>query len=131
MGGAVTQLTKNFTREELACHHCGQMHMPQADIDRLQRLRDRVGHFLKVSSGYRCPTHNNAVSKTGHDGPHTKGAVDVLIHGPEAFHLLVAALAEGYTGIGVNQIGKLEGRFIHLDAIDDSVKSPRPALWSY
>ena len=127
----MTQLTKNFSRAELACKHCGELHMPVADIDRLQRLRDRVGHVLIVSSGYRCPTYNNVVSKTGRDGPHTKGAVDIAIHGPEAFHLLVAALALGYTGIGVNQTGPLEKRFIHLDAIDDTAELPRPALWSY
>ena len=127
----MTQLTKNFSRAELACKHCGELHMPLADIDRLQRLRDRVGHVLIVSSAYRCPTHNNTVSKTGRDGPHTKGAVDIAIHGPEAFHLLVAALALGYTGIGVHQTGPLEKRFIHLDAIDDTAELPRPALWSY
>ena len=127
----MTQLTKNFSRDELACRHCGELHMPVADIDRLQRLRDRVGHVLIVSSAYRCPTHNNAVSKTGRDGPHTKGAVDIAIHGPEAFHLLVAALALGYTGIGVHQTGKLEGRFIHLDSLPDADGTPRPAIWSY
>ena len=129
----MTQLTKNFSRAELACKHCGELHMPVADIDRLQRLRDRVGHVLIVSSAYRCPTHNNAVSKTGRDGPHTKGAVDIAIHGPEAFHLLVAALALGYTGIGVSQAPDTpqEKRFIHLDSLPDKDGTPRPAIWSY
>ena len=127
----MTQLTKNFSRAELACRHCGELHMPVADIDRLQRLRDKVGHVLIVSSAYRCPQHNNAVSKTGRDGPHTKGAVDIAIHGPEAFHLVVAALALGYTGIGVQQTGPLEKRFIHLDSLPDAEGSPRPFIWSY
>ena len=128
----MTQITKNFSRAELACKHCGELHMPVADIDRLQRLRDKVGHVLIVSSAYRCPTHNNAVSKTGRDGPHTKGAVDIAVSNVvEAFHLLVAAVALGYTGIGVNLTGPLEKRFLHLDTLDDSPESPRPALWSY
>ena len=87
-----------------------------------------------MSSAYRCPTHNNAVSKTGRDGPHTKSAVDIAIHDPtEAFHLLVAALAEGYTGIGVNLAPDTprEKRFLHLDVIADTAELPRPALWSY
>ena len=127
----MTQLTKNFTRQELSCRHCGELHMPVEDIDRLQRLRDKVGHVLIVSSAYRCPQHNNAVSKTGRDGPHTTGAVDIAIHGPEAFHLVVAALALGYTGIGVQQTGPLEKRFIHLDSLPDAEGSPRPFIWSY
>ena len=127
----MTQLTKNFSREELACKHCGKMEIPPVDIERLQRLRDRVGHLLTVSSGYRCPEHNNAVSKTGRSGPHTRSAVDIAIHGVNAFHLLVAALAEGYTGIGVNQTGPLEKRFIHLDALEDVENIPRPNIWTY
>ena len=124
-------LTKNFTREELACKHCGKMEIPLASIKRLQRVRDRVGHFLKVSSAYRCPEHNNAVSKTGRTGPHTKAAFDVAVHSDEAYHVTQAALAEGFTGIGVNQKGPLEQRFIHLDDLTDEEEIPRPRVWSY
>lgn len=127
------QLTKNFSREELACKHCGKMEIPLASVQRLQRVRDRAGHFLKVSSAYRCGEHNNAVSKTGRDGPHTFGAFDVLVHGPEAYQVIVAALAEGFTGIGVNQAPDVprEKRFVHLDDLEDTEKLPRPMVWSY
>ena len=127
----MTQLTKNFTRAELACKHCGRMDIPTASIERLQRVRDRVGHVLNVSSAYRCGPHNNAVSKTGPNGPHTQAAFDVLVHGPEAYHVLVAAIAEGFTGIGVSQTGPAEQRFIHLDDIPDAEGMPRPNVWSY
>ena len=127
----MTQLTKNFSRAELACKHCGQMHIPLASVQRLQRVRDRVGHALIVASAYRCPQHNNAVSKTGLNGPHTQAAFDVRVHSPEAYHVLVAALAEGFTGIGVNQTGPLEDRFFHLDDIPDAEGMPRPTVWSY
>ena len=124
-------LTKNFTREELACKHCGKMEIPLASVERLQRVRDRVGHFLKVSSAYRCPEHNNVVSKTGRTGPHTKVAFDVAVHGDEAYHVTQAAILEGFTGIGVNQKGPLEQRFIHLDDLTDEEGAPRPRVWSY
>ena len=124
-------VSKNFTFDELKCKHCGKMHIPQSSIDRLQRVRDRVGHVLKVSSGYRCPEHNNVVSSTGRTGPHTVAAFDIAVHGPEAFHVLVAALAEGFVGIGVNQKGPLEQRFIHLDDLPDADGRPRPGVWSY
>ena len=127
----MTQLTKNFSREELACRHCGKMEIPLASIERLQRVRDRVGHYLKISSGYRCPEHNNAVSKTGRTGPHTKAAFDVLCYGDEAYHVIQAAQTEGFTGIGVNQKGLQEQRFIHLDDLTDAEGTPRPHVWGY
>ena len=127
----MTQITKNFSREELACKHCGKMEIPLASIERLQRVRDRVGHYLKISSGYRCPEHNNAVSKTGRTGPHTKAAFDVLCYGDEAYHVIQAAQTEGFTGIGVNQKGLQEQRFIHLDDLTDAEGTPRPHVWGY
>ena len=125
------QVTKNFSRAELACTHCGEMHVPLASVQRLQRVRDRMGTPLKVSSGYRCPAHNVTVSTTGPGGPHTKAAFDIAISGPAAFLLLVHALAEGFTGIGVNQKGPHESRFIHLDDLADEEGRPRPTIWSY
>lgn len=126
----MTQLTANFSREELACKHCGKMEIPLASVQRLQRVRDRVGHFLKVTSGYRCPAYNNAVSKTGLDGPHTRAAFDVQVYGKEAYEVVAAAIAEGFIGIGVSQTGPIEKRFIHLDDIDAEGIS-RPYVWSY
>jgi len=127
----MVMLTVNFSRDELACKHCEKMEIPLASIQRLQRVRDRVGHFLKVSSGYRCPEHNNAVSGTGYTGPHTKAAFDVAVHGNEAYSVVQAAIAEGFSGIGVNQKGPLEQRFIHLDDLPDEDGRPRPTIWSY
>ena len=127
----MTQLTQHFNSKELACKHCGRMEIPQASLDRLQRVRNRVGHVLNISSGYRCPEHNNAVSKTGRDGPHTIAAFDIAVHGDEAYHVIQAAQAEGFTGIGVNQKGPLECRFVHLDDLNDAPGRPRPHVWSY
>jgi uncharacterized protein YcbK (DUF882 family) len=125
----MTPITANFTVEELACPHCQEMRIPIASVERLQRVRDRVGIPLNVTSGYRCPTHNAAVSATGTYGPHTVGAFDITISGPAAYALLKAAFAEGFTGIGINQKGG--HRFVHLDDITDNPTLPRPAVWTY
>lgn len=124
------QLTENFWREELACHHCGEMHIPMASIERLQRVRNRFGRMV-VSSGYRCPTHNDRVSSTGRDGPHTKGAFDILVAGARALELVEIAREEGFTGIGVSQKGPHDKRFVHLDDLPNEAGQPRPWLWSY
>lgn len=122
------QLTTNFTREELQCKcGCGKMEIPMASINRLQKLRDMVGFALPITSGYRCPDHNARVSGTGRTGPHTKGAFDIGVSHHQAYMVLAAAIAVGFTGIGVNQKGT--GRFIHVDDLPES--DLRPTVWSY
>lgn len=119
-----TQITKHFTREELQCKcGCGKMETPTPFILRLEHLRVTVGFPLPISSGYRCPDHNDKVSSTGRDGPHTRAAVDIAVQGQEAYLLLAAAIRQGFVGVGVQQKGS--GRFIHLD------DRTSPAIWSY
>ena len=118
--------TKNFSLEtdpKLACS-CGCGLLPQQDaLERLQRVRDRVGFPLRISSGARCPEYNAKVSSTGRTGPHTTGrAFDVAVSGAQAVAFVHAAIEEGFTGIGVQQKGG--GRFIHVDEL-------APRMWSY
>lgn len=97
----------------------------------LDRLRAVVGFPLAISSGYRCPAYNTRISSTGSDGPHTTGkAVDVPIVGARALELLTTAEALGFTGIGVNQRGPHNKRFIHIDKLTPQ-EGPRPWVWSY
>lgn len=118
-----------FRLSEFNCSHCGQNHTDFAFIDRLDELRARCGFPLKINSGYRCPDHNAAVSKTGRTGPHTRSAVDLEVDRGRAYIVLREALAMGFSGIGVAQRG--ESRFIHLDDLPDAAGQPRPTVWSY
>jgi uncharacterized protein YcbK (DUF882 family) len=100
-------------------------------MNRLQELRERLGRPLPVSSGYRSPGYNAAISRTGFDGPHTTGmAVDVSVYGETAFNLIEASLALGFTGLGIRQKGPHASRFIHLDCLSCQ-RAPRPRVWSY
>jgi uncharacterized protein YcbK (DUF882 family) len=124
------RLTENFTREELACKcGCGRMNIPMEEIERLQRVRTAVGFPMPITSAYRCADHNEKVSSTGRDGPHTKAAFDVVVRGDQALRLIECARAHGFNGIGVQQKGA--SRFIHLDALPDAPGQPRPTIWSY
>jgi uncharacterized protein YcbK (DUF882 family) len=125
------KLTENFTYEEMACRHCEKMEIPLTDVERLQQLRTALGFSLVISSGYRCPAHNEKVSTTGLNGPHTKGAFDVLVYGSRALEVLEFALRFGFKGIGVSQKGPQEARFIHLDRLPFAEGQPRPFIWSY
>lgn len=119
------------TDKRLACTCCGKRGMDDDFMRDLDRLRGVLGFPLVISSGYRCPVWNNSVSSTGADGPHTTGkAVDIQIVGSRALELLTTAEALGFTGVGVNQRGPHNKRFIHIDKLTPQ-EGPRPWIWSY
>lgn len=118
----------NFSEEEFRCKHTGKCPMHPDFMARLQRLRTAYGKPMKITSGYRDKTHPIEAKKTA-PGAHASGrACDVAIRGAEAVELLKLALELGFTGIGVQQKG--DGRFLHLDDIEDGTQ-PRPMIWSY
>jgi len=124
-----------FSRKELQCR-CGQFcdyacPMDPDFMDRVDRLREHFGKPLKVTSGYRCPSHNNNVSSTGTSGPHVSGkAIDFGVSRDDAHALLKIAMDINFSGVGIAQKGT--GRFIHLDDLTATeTNNMRPWLWSY
>ena len=123
----------NFTPMEMACRGSGKLWVSVRFMNKIQSLRAVFGRAMPVSSGYRSPIHNAAVSSTGTDGPHTTGhAADFALAGDDAFRVLELAIKAGhmFTGIGVKQKGPWSGRFLHLDDLSHG-DHPRPRLWSY
>ncbi len=106
--------------------------MSNDTIDALDVMRHDLGFPFIISSGYRCPTHNNKVSSSGLSGPHTTGlAADIFISGENALKVVSAALEYGFGGVGINQKGSYKGRFIHLDRLEPTAERPRPHIFSY
>ena len=120
-------ITANFSVHEMACKcGCGNHEMDSEFMRMLQTLRDEMQGPLKVTSGFRCVNHNQMVSTTGINGPHTQArAADILISGERAMRLFEKARHIGFSGIGLSQRGDHASRFVHLDT------KPRRALWSY
>lgn len=119
-----------FGPEEFVCQcGCGMILVRDSFMDQLVKTRFRFDKPMIVTSGYRCPTHNARVSKTGTNGPHTHGAADFAVRGEDALTLVGIAHQYGFTGIGVCQKGA--ARFIHLDDLPNADGQPRPWLWSY
>lgn len=123
----------HFSEAELACQcGCNRQEMVPSFMEKLETLRIAFGKPMPVSSGYRCPMHNAQASHTGLAGPHTTGmAVDILISGKDAYHLLALAISHGFTGIGLSQRGAHNSRFLHLDMIEPGPGRPRPTVWTY
>jgi len=121
-----------FSRRELECRcGCGRAEFDKGFLYMLRTFRVEAGLPMVVSSGCRCPEHNVKASKTGPDGPHTFGAVDILCYGDRARQWSWLAAELGFTGIGLHQRGPHAQRFLHLDMIQPGGKHPRPWLWTY
>ena len=63
----------NFSPDEFKCQGSGELKISPVVLDFLQAYRNVKGSGVTVTSGYRSPEHNNSVSSTGLDGPHTTG----------------------------------------------------------
>lgn len=125
----VTDWTRypNFSADEFRCKHTGLCNMDQGFMARLQQLRSAYGRPMRVTSGYRHPTHPIEAAKSA-PGAHTTGrAVDIACNGQQAFALVKLAIEHGFTGVGISQRAGV-ARFIHLDDLDWPI---RPNIWSY
>jgi len=83
----VGDLSKNFSRSEFACPHCGEVEIDPLLVATLQRIRDKAGPVV-VTSGYRCPVHNEAVGGVN-NSQHIYGrAADIYVPGMSQAALL-------------------------------------------
>lgn len=123
----------HFRADELQCKCrypiCPRHGMDDSFMGHLIELREFLDFPFVILSAYRCPNHNNDVSSTRFNGPHTTGkAVDIRIQGTDARRLLDAAVRHGFEGIGIQQQGVRGRRFIHLDMMQ---RDAGPVIWSY
>ena len=109
------QLTNNFNLSEFECTHPEHRHV-QVDtelVDKLQKLRKRLGIPMVINSGYRCPERNFDPEVDGaKNSYHMKGmAADVLLYNQKLDIETISDMARklGFRGIG------LYDTFIHLD----------------
>ena len=86
---------------------------------------------VTVTSGYRSPEHNNSVSSTGLDGPHTTGlSVDISTNSSTQYQLLRFALNYNPQAMGIG----IAKTFTHIDflTVDAGDKyAVRPNVWRY
>lgn len=116
--------SKNDTKIQCRCG-CGKGldDMDQEFMHRLDAAREQAGVPFRITSGFRCGKHNNKVSSTGFNGPHTTGkAIDIRAHSPRNRYLVLKALIDqGFHRLGVART------FIHVDATDNDPE----VIWNY
>ena len=123
-------IAKYFTQKELECP-CGEcsFRFSPITLQRLDALREELGEPIIINSGYRCYSYNE---RKGFTQTHASGqAVDIKASTKYAYRLLKLAMKHGFTGIGIDQKGDHNSRFIHLDDLGQTAQRPRPTIWSY
>ena len=136
---------RDFWQRELVCR-CGRCGLGWEDMDPdfmelVQTIRTETGIRMPVTSAVRCPVHDRIVGGSGNAGrgPHTKEASSSgkakaldsqVFDSARAFVIVQAAMARGFTGLGILQKGPSERRHIHLDSLSPAEYS-RPRLWTY
>lgn len=108
--------TKNFNLEtdrKLSCTcghpYCDEPSVNQDTLDRTQKVRNDAMRSLTVTSGGRCPHHQNEINRTT-PADHQKGiGIDISVAGgAERGQLVKLGLKHGFNAIGIAKT------FVHL-----------------
>lgn len=122
-------LTKDFSEWEFKCKcGCGICIVDAGFLIKLQNTRTIAGIKFTISSGCRCPSHNNSESRNEKSDHLTteeiacEGADIVCNNSHDRYLIINAAITAGFKRIGPHEI------FIHLGS---AKRNPQEVLWLY
>ena len=114
---------KHFTSDEFRCHCCGELFISVELLQLLDKARILAGVPFKITSGYRCPSHNAKVGGVPKSSHLSGLAVDVAVSGDRnRGAILIPLLVAGFRRVGIGPT------MLHVD-IDDQKTSG--AVWLY
>jgi zinc D-Ala-D-Ala carboxypeptidase len=115
----------NFDKTEFDCKHTGLNEMKPEFMEVLQRIRTEYNKPMKITSGYRHPTHPVEARKLHSKGEHTQGmCADILCtENRRRMELVKLALKHGITRIGIAET------FLHLGLGGNNL--PSDVIWFY
>lgn len=116
------QLSAHFKRAEFQCPcGCGLSAVQPALVVALEELRRKIGMPIRITSGFRCRSHNAAIGGSPASQHLTGRAADIAVAGWTGMDIYHAARGvPGFRGFGV------AGGWAHLD-----VRPSSPARWKY
>lgn len=102
------KVSDNFSLHEFECNHCGVVKLDPRLVDIVQKIRKHFNKPVYINSGYRCPTHNKAISGSP-KSQHMEGkAADIKVSGVSPDR--VADYCESF----VDGLGRYSS-FTHID----------------
>lgn len=117
---------KYFKVSEFLCPCCGQGDdvISYTFMQKLDNAREIAGVPFKITSGYRCQSHNATLPNSKSTSSHIKGvACDIHVKGSvERFAIVNGLIKAGFTRIGIGR------DFIH---VDQDFKKPPYVMWAY
>ena len=114
-----------FDSHEFECKcGCGLCRMDYDFVLTLDKIRGEIKMPMRVNSGMRCRTHNDAIGGSTVSA-HLKGyAADIHVSSSHfRFKLIESALKHGITRIGATYKD-----FVHLD-VDSNIDKPSEVMW--
>ncbi len=114
------KLSDNFSRDEFACPCCGEDRIDRTLIQKLQELRISYGRPIVVTSGVRCPKHNEEVNGEKFSSHLYGFAVDIACTDSSQRWELVSLAMRRFRRVGVYS------GWVHLDV--DPTK-PQDVMW--
>ena len=114
---------RNFKLAEFACPCCGEVHMEDSFLDKIDAARDIAGVPFSINSGYRCEAHNKEVGSKTDNHPRGRAADISATDSVTRMKVLVGLIMAGFRRIGVHR------EFIHADDMD-TIGIPK-VCWFY
>jgi uncharacterized protein YcbK (DUF882 family) len=100
--GVRTQITKNFASTEFDCNckrpDCTVTNIETDHVEALQKMRDKWGKSVKITSGFRCAAHNAAEGGASNSRHKVSDATDIQVEGMTPAQ--VADDCEHFNGLG-------------------------------
>lgn len=123
--------TANFnprTDPKLLCTcqdaRCDKRSVSQEHLNRVQVVRESVGHPLSTRSGGRCPFHPDELHRTTPADHQECNGVDVGANGSTRGNVVKAGIDAGCNAIGIGTT------FVHLGYRDD-LPEDHITMWIY
>jgi|SRR3990167_8175779 len=114
------RLSEHFSSKEFECPCCQQIKYSNDFIFTLEQFRQDIDKPILISSGYRCPKHNQDVGGSPRS-QHMEGrAADITVPGRNSYRLAYEAAVVRFLDIpivfdGIGCYPESSNQFIHVD----------------
>ena len=124
------QITNHFNSSEFECpcNKCTDQFIDDKLVNDLEDLRKQYGSLIRISSGYRCPAHNESVGGVSNSSHCTSLAADIqpVVKTLDELDKLYELAYKKFDNVGD---GRNKG-FIHVD-VRPQRPDGRKRTWVY